>query len=87
METLGDYKVEVDKVKVQHTATNPNHFSVINKGSKWLLKEDESVWQVKDILTEEPRVKLIEVVGDREKILEPIKLLDRQTWNYYGEDQ
>ena len=87
MQNISDYKTEVDKVKVQHTATNPSQFTVINRGSKWLLKEDGSVWQVKDILTEEPRVKLMEVVGDREEVLEPIKLLDRQTWNYYGEDQ
>jgi hypothetical protein len=87
----GEVHVEKKKHKIQHGSINPNHYTVIKSGQKWKLVEDETMWKVDTIFVEpELKVRLSRVEEpenteeDWSRLVEPIKLLDRSTWNYAG---
>lgn len=87
----GTVHVEKREHKIQHGSTNPNLYTVIKNGQRWKLKEDETIWKVSKIYVEpELKVKLSRVEqpenaeeAELSKLVEPIKLLNRSTWNYY----
>lgn len=88
----GEVHVKAEEFGISHTAIGkPEQSTMIREGQLWKLKEDDSIWKVTSILVEPEelvevtRIKKPEEGEDWTKELEPVKLLDQQTWNYYAE--
>lgn len=84
----GKVHIETEKYRIPHTAIGkPEQATVLEKGQKWKLQEDQSIWKIEQIRLEPEEEVVLQRLQHEEdedliKTVQPSKLLDTKAWNF-----